>query len=328
MIAYMDLPSGISGDMFLGCLLDCGWSVPRLKSTIESLPLSSTEWAIQVNQVLKGSMRATRVQVLAEEGKQQRRLKDVAAIINGSDLTTTIKAKSIAIFNRLANAEAKVHGTTPEQVHFHEVGAVDAIIDIVASVTGLEELGISQLYASALPLGPGWGNSAHGKIPMPAPATVELLAACGAPVGPAPGPGELVTPTGAAILAELAQFHQPAMRLTRIGVGAGQREFDWPNIARLWLGESDRAGTIVQMETNIDDMNPQLYTPLLEKLLAGGALDAWLIPTQMKKGRPGITLAILCAGVERDSTGAVNSARNDDPGHQSSCDRSPPRGAA
>jgi uncharacterized protein (TIGR00299 family) protein len=285
MIAYLDLPSGVSGDMFLGCLLDVGWSPDKLRGVVEDLSLPSDEWAIDVRPVLKGSMRATRVEVLAEEGRHRRQLSDVIAIIDHSRLNPVIKQRSIAIFTRLAHAEARVHGTLPEKVHFHEVGAVDAMIDIVATVAGLHDLGIDQLYASALPLGPGWGNSEHGKIPMPAPATIELLAEAQAPTRPAPGPGELVTPTGAAIVAELARFEQPSMRLIRIGVGAGNRDFAWPNIARLWLGEPDNAGTIVQMETNIDDMNPQLYSPLMEKLLSAGAMDVWLTPVHMKKGR-------------------------------------------
>jgi uncharacterized protein (TIGR00299 family) protein len=297
MIAYLDLPSGLSGDMLLGCLLDCGWSSQRLRQTIESLTLPTAEWAIEVTPVLKHSLRATRVQVLAEEGKHQRRLADVSAIINRSTLPAVVKGRAVAIFTRLADAEAKVHGTTADKVHFHEVGALDAIIDIVASVNGLHELGVERLYASAVPLGQGWTETAHGRLPLPAPATIELLSAANAPTRPAPGPGELVTPTGAAILAELASFGQPGIQLSRIGVGAGQRDLAWPNIARMWLGESleetQSPGTLVQLETNIDDMNPQLYAPLFEKLLGAGARDVWLTPVQMKKGRLGSVLAVL-----------------------------------
>jgi uncharacterized protein (TIGR00299 family) protein len=293
MIAYLDLPSGLSGDMLLGCLLDCGWSVQQLRKTIESLPLPAAEWAIEVHPVLKGSLRATCVKVLVEEGKHQRRLADVAAIISASTLPAKVREQSIAIFQRLANAEAKVHGTTPDKIHFHEVGAVDAIIDIVASVAGLNELGVEKLYASPVPLGHGWIESAHGRLPLPAPATIELLSAANAPIHPAPGPGELLTPTGAAILAELASFEQPVMRLSRIGIGAGQRDFAWPNIARMWLGEAEATGAIVQLETNIDDMNPQLYAAVSEKLFEAGARDVWLTPVQMKKGRPGVVLSVL-----------------------------------
>jgi uncharacterized protein (TIGR00299 family) protein len=293
MIAYLDLPSGLSGDMLLGCLLDCGWSADRLRETIESLNLSTAEWAIEVTQVVKQSMRATCVQVLTEEGRHQRRLADVTGIISSSTLPKRVQQRAVAIFERLASAEAKVHGSTPDQIHFHEVGAVDAIIDIVACVNGLHELGVDQLYASAIPLGPGWAQTAHGQLPLPAPATLELLAATNAPTRPALGHGELLTPTGAAILAEMAMFEQPAIRIGRIGIGAGQRDFSWPNIARLWLGEPEGAGQLIQMETNIDDMNPQLYPPLFEKLLQSGARDVWLTPVQMKKGRLGAVLCVL-----------------------------------
>jgi uncharacterized protein (TIGR00299 family) protein len=293
MIAYLDLPAGLSGDMLLGCLVDCGWSVERLRNTIESLSLPVDEWAVQVETVVKGSLRATRVDVLVEEGRHQRRLVDIVGIINASALPEPIRRRAIAVFNRLADAEARVHGTTREQVHFHEVGAMDAIVDIVGSIAGLHELGIEKLYASPIPLGPGWTPSAHGRLPLPAPATLELLSAVGAPTRPAPGPGELLTPTAAALLAELTTFEQPAITLSRIGIGAGQRDFAWPNIARMWLGEGEASHPLVQLETNIDDMNPQLYSAVSDHLFAAGALDVWLTPVQMKKGRPGIVLSVL-----------------------------------
>lgn len=300
MIAYLDLPSGLSGDMLLGCLIDCGWGPEQLRKTIEALPLSTAEWAIDVQPVLKGALRATRVAVLAEEDKTSRGLADVTAVINASTLPAVVRTRAVGVFNRLANAEAKVHGTTVDQVHFHEVGAVDAIIDIVASINGLHELGVEKLHASPVPLGGGWAETAHGRLPMPAPATLELMSAVRAPTRPAPGPGELLTPTAAAILAELATFEQPSMRLSRVGIGAGQRDFAWPNIARMWLGEAEGAGTLVQMETNIDDMNPQIYGALFEKLLKAGARDVWLTPAQMKKGRPGVVLAVL-AGINDEA---------------------------
>ena len=293
MIAYLDLPSGVSGDMLLGCLIDCGWPAERLRQTIESLNLPLAEWAVQVQAVQKCDFRATHVEVLFEEGGHRRGLADVCKIIDESTLVEIVRRRAVAVFTRLANAEAKVHGTTPDQVHFHEVGAIDAIIDVVGAIAGFNELGIERVYASALPLGPGWAAGEHGKIPLPAPATLELLAAAGAPTRPGPGPGELVTPTGAALLAELAVFEQPAMRLARIGVGAGQRDCAWPNVARLWLGEGERGGSLVQLETNIDDMNPQLYPAVRDKLFAAGARDVWFTPIQMKKGRPGVLLGVL-----------------------------------
>jgi uncharacterized protein (TIGR00299 family) protein len=293
MIAYLDLPSGVSGDMLLGCLVDGGWPAERLRKTIESMKLPPAEWAVQVQAVQKGVFRATQVEVLFEDGRQRRGLAEVREMILASSLPQVVRDRAVAVFVRLANAEAKVHGSTVEQVHFHEVGAVDAIIDVVGVISGFHELGIEKVFASPLPLGPGWTGSDHGKIPLPAPATLELLAAASAPTRPAPGPGELVTPTGAALLAELAAFEQPPMRLLRIGVGAGQRDCAWPNIARLWLGEPQDTGALVQLETNIDDMNPQLYPAVSEKLFAAGAKDVWMTPIQMKKGRPGVLLAVL-----------------------------------
>jgi uncharacterized protein (TIGR00299 family) protein len=302
MIAYLDLPSGLSGDMLLGCLVDAGWPTDRLRAAIQSLSLPTTEWAISVERVSRHSLAATKVDVLADEGRHQRRLADVMQIIQASTLPPVVKQRSIAVFQRLANAEAAVHGTTPDQIHFHEVGAVDAIIDIVASIAGLHELSIAALHASPLPLGPGWTDSAHGKLPLPAPATLQLLSAVNAPTRPAPGPGELLTPTAAALLAELATFTQPAMTISRIGTGAGTKDFPWPNIARLWLGEPvasrpepSQPPALIQLETNIDDMNPQLYAGVIENLLAAGAKDAWLTPVQMKKGRPGVVLAALAS---------------------------------
>lgn len=293
MVAYLDLPSGLSGDMLLGCLIDGGWPADRLRETIAALHLPEDQWAVRVEQVVKGPLRATRVDVLVDETPHPRGLEEIRRIINAAALGAAIRERAIAVFNRLAAAEAKVHGVGIEQIHFHEVGALDAMIDIVGNAAGLEALGIQRLHASPLPLGPGWTVSEHGRLPLPAPATLELLAAVGAPTRPAPGPGELVTPTAAALLAEFATFTQPAMTLSRIAVGAGQKDFPWPNVARLWLGEGESPAALVQLETNLDDMNPQLYSAVLERLLALGALDAWLTPVQMKKGRPGVVLGVL-----------------------------------
>ena len=305
MIAYLDLPSGLSGDMLLGCLVDCGWPVEQLRGTIERLRLEEGEWAVRVQELHKGSLRATQVDVLAEEGPHQRRLREVRDMIERSDLPSVVRERAVGVFVRLADAEAKVHGVAPDEIHFHDVGAVDAIIDIVANVAGLHELGVERLYASAVPLGPGWTHSAHGRIPLPAPATLELLAAVAASTRPAPGPGELLTPTGAALLAELATFEQPALTLSRVGCGAGSRDFAWPNIARLWLGEPEPAGPLVQLETNIDDMNPQFYPAIMDKLLAAGAKDVWLAPVQMKKGRPGVVLCVLAGAAEEGTLARI-----------------------
>lgn len=293
MIAYLDLPAGLSGDMFLGCLVDAGWPIDALAATIEALRLPAGAVQVRAEQVQRGPLRATLVHVDASETAQHRHLSDIRALIERASLAPWVQAHAIATFTRLAMAEAKVHGEPVEHVHFHEVGALDAIVDIVGAAAGLHHLGIEQLYASGAPLGSGWVQSAHGQIPLPAPATLELLAAAQTPTRPSPGPGELITPTGAALLAQYARFEQPEMRLLRIGLGAGQRDPAWPNIARLWLGEALSAGPMVELSTNIDDMNPELYDAVSQRLFAAGARDVWLSPVQMKKGRPGIVLSAM-----------------------------------
>lgn len=326
LIGYLDLPSGVSGDMLLGCLIDAGWSVEELIATIEALRLPSAGWSIATERVMRGPLVATLVHVTAPEEHHHRHLSDIRSILDASALPHAVQSRAIEVFTRLAAAEAKVHGTDIESIHFHEVGALDAIIDVVGVCAGLHALGITALYAGALPLGGGWVTTEHGRLPLPAPATLELLAAAGAPTQPAPGPGELVTPTGAALVCTLATFGQPAMTLQRIGYGAGQKEFAWPNVARLWLGHPlstnfaqptrrlelshelshehryehshEHAGPasmaqMVQIETNIDDMNPELYGPLVQRLLSAGAADVWLTPIYMKKGRPGTLVGVL-----------------------------------
>lgn len=293
MIAYLDLPAGLSGDMFLGCLVDAGWPVESLRATLDALELPVGSWDVRAEQVLRGPLRATLVRVDVADSTQHRHLSAVRAIIEHASLAPSVQAHAIATFARLAAAEARVHGEPVAQVHFHEVGALDAIVDIVGAAAGLHALGIEQLYASGAPLGSGWTESAHGRIPLPAPATLELLAAAKAPTRPAPGPGELVTPTGAALLAQYARFEQPEMQLARIGIGAGQRDPAWPNVARLWLGEPLAAGPMVEIATNIDDMNPELYGAVSQRLFEAGARDVWLAPVQMKKGRPGVVLSVL-----------------------------------
>ena len=302
MIAYLDLPSGLSGDMFLSCLVDAGWPLEALQEALSHLPLPVGSWSVRAEPVMRGPMRATLVSVETAEDHHHRGLHDIQTLIEAADLPGPVRANAIATFTRLAQVEAKVHGVPVEQIHFHEVGALDAIVDVVGVAAGLHALGITELYASPVPLGPGWTQSAHGALPLPAPATLELLASVQAPTFPAPGPGELITPTGAALLAQHATFRQPAMRLQRIGYGAGQRELTWPNLARLWLGETDdtrtttsapHAASMVQIDTNIDDMNPELYLSVSQRLFAAGARDVWLTPIQMKKGRPAVILSAL-----------------------------------
>jgi uncharacterized protein (TIGR00299 family) protein len=304
MIAYLDLPSGISGDMFLGCLLDAGFPLEALRDTIARLNLPQNEYHISAAPIMKGPLRATLADIQTSESDAHRHLADITTIIQNATLPDPVKQNAIATFTRLAHAEAKVHNTTPDQIHFHEVGALDAIIDIVGSCAGIHHLQISRLFASPLPLSPGWTTSQHGLIPLPAPATLELLAAANAPTRPGPNhnsPGEWVTPTGAALVCQLATFSQPPMTLSKIGTGAGRKNTPWPNIARLWLGTPSAANTdasggegrYVQLETNIDDMNPQLYAAVSDKLFAAGAKDVWFTPIHMKKNRPAILLSAL-----------------------------------
>ncbi|MEZ4732891.1 MAG: LarC family nickel insertion protein [Caldilineaceae bacterium] len=187
MIAYLDLPSGISGDMFLGCLVDAGWPIADLEATIQQLGLPADSWRIEQKAVMRGPLRATLVDVRAAVGDVHRHLHHIREIIRQSSLPHSVQEQAIAVFTRLAAAEASVHGSTIEEVHFHEVGAIDAIIDIVGVCAGLAALGVERLYASGAPLGEGWTNSAHGRIPLPAPATLALLTAANAPTRPAPG---------------------------------------------------------------------------------------------------------------------------------------------
>ncbi|AHF07191.1 nickel pincer cofactor biosynthesis protein LarC [Desulfitobacterium metallireducens] len=305
-IAYFDCFAGISGDMTLGALVDAGLDFEVLKSELAKLHLHDFE--IQQEKVTKLGMTGTKIHVLAQEGHVHRHLQDITRIIEESELIEEVKEKAIAIFRRLAEAEGKVHGTTPEQVHFHEVGAVDAIVDIVGAVIGLYHLGIEKVYASAVHTGKGFTQAAHGMIPIPAPATLELLS--GIPIYTQDIPFELVTPTGAAILSTYCcDFGEmPVMEVERIGYGAGTRELAIPNLLRVMIGEkrdqgidkivdskvsqSIQTGQALMIEANIDDMNPEFYDYIIQKCLKEGAMDVFLQPIQMKKNRPATTLSV------------------------------------
>ncbi len=293
-IAYLDCFSGISGDMLLGALLDAGFSPQRLSEMITALALPE-KVEVQVSQVVKKGLRATQVVILTGESHHHRRLSDIQQMIEQSGLPETVKRNGLAVFQRLAEAEAHVHGVDVEEIHFHEVGALDSIIDILGSLLGLYELGIEQLYASALPYSDGFVNGAHGRLPLPAPATAELLAAAQAPLTPGSAAVEQVTPTGAAVLAALARFERPAFRLEKVGVGAGQRELEWANILRILIGnqEGPALAEVVTLECNIDDMNPEFYGAVMERLFRAGALDVFFTPIYMKKNRPAIMLSVI-----------------------------------
>ncbi len=293
-IAYTDCFSGISGDMFLASLLDAGLPLDVLQDGIDKLNLPE-KVELKLTETHKGALRAADLEVIVPHSHHHRHLSDILDILSASRLSDQIKQTAGRVFTLLAEAEAQVHGEPVEHIHFHEVGALDSIVDVTGVVIGLEALGIERLYASPLPYGTGTVNSAHGQLPLPAPATLEVLRSVQAPLIPSAAQVELVTPTGAAILGTLATFERPEFTLTATGIGAGKRDLAWPNIMRLMVGETPtaEASKMVQLETNIDDMNPQFYGHIMEKLFAAGALDVFLTPIQMKKNRPGTLLGVI-----------------------------------
>jgi len=349
---YLDCFAGISGDMMAGALIDLGLDPARLETELRKLPVGG--YQLQVSRVMKNGLQAVRFEVflagqehlhLADSEYQEepppgaghqpaghqhdaldhashshdippRPLQEILALIEAGGLSARAKNTALAIFRRLGQAEARVHGVPFEAVHLHEVGGIDAIVDVCSTAIGLDLLGIDQVIASPLHLGSGFVRSAHGLMPVPAPATAELLR--GVPVYTTRAPGELVTPTGAAIVTGVAGHFGPlpSLQLQAVGYGAGKCEREFPNVLRAFLGEpfdSSRqprdpypqqhgaptgpAGyhesPAVVLEANLDDMPPQLYEALLERLLAAGALDVTLCPVQMKKSRPGIHLQVL-----------------------------------
>ncbi|MBI3628074.1 MAG: nickel pincer cofactor biosynthesis protein LarC [Candidatus Rokubacteria bacterium] len=297
-VAYFDCPSGAAGDMILGALLDAGVPFDALRAELAKLPLEG--WTLTAHEVHRGAFRAIKAEVEIDPRAHphHRTLGDILRIIGAAALDARVKADATRIFTRLAEAEARVHGTTVEAVHFHDVGAVDAIVDITGSVAGLRLLGVEAVHISALPIGGGMAGGPHGKIPVPGPGTAELLK--GVPLVDTGVRAELVTPTGAAILTTLAASAgaMPAMTVRAIGYGAGTMELATPNVLRCFVGET--AGgpgiqeSIVQVETTIDDMSPQLYEPLMERLFEAGAVDVFLTPVIMKRSRPGVVLTALC----------------------------------
>lgn len=276
--------------MLLGALVDAGLPLEALISQLSKLPL--TGYQLRAEKAWHGLLAGTKVTVALDQDQkaEHRSLRQILDIISASDLPRSVKERGAVIFSRLAEAEAKVHGIAVDEVHFHEVGAVDAIIDVMGVLLGLELLAVERVLASVLPLGSGTIESAHGTLPAPAPATLELLAMSRAPVRPGSGAGELVTPTAAAIITTVASFDRPVLALERIGYGVGAR-----HMLRLWLGQELEAAdsSLLLLETNIDDMNPELYGYVMERLLAQGAVDVWFVPIQMKKNRPAVTLSVL-----------------------------------
>lgn len=303
-IAYFDCFSGISGDMTLGALVDAGVSIDALRAELARLDLPG--YKIKAEKVTRSGIAATKVDVIIDNKEHgERNLADILKLIESSGLATAIKQKSGMIFKRLAEAEAKVHGTTVDKIHFHEVGAVDSIVDIVGSVIGMELLGISQVMTSPINVGSGSVKTSHGLLPVPAPATAELLR--GIPFYESSTKFELTTPTGAAIISTLCVFfgRLPTMKMERIAYGAGDKDFPGlPNVLRLMIGEpapAYEADTSIVIETNIDDMNPQAYDYVVERLMQQGAQDVYLTPIIMKKGRPAILLSALADKSKADT---------------------------
>jgi uncharacterized protein (TIGR00299 family) protein len=304
---YLDCFSGISGNMFLGALLDAGVPEQHLREELKKLPVSGYE--IQIERVKKCGISATYLDVKLHEHKHDhhhdhhehhhRHLADILTIIHESALAPGVKANSINIFNHLAKAEAKVHGTSVEQIHFHEVGAVDAIIDIVGAAIGLDWLNINKIYTSRLHVGNGFIHCDHGVMPVPAPATAELLQ--NIPYYSGDIHKELVTPTGAAIIATLGSGFgsMPENFISQtIAYGAGTWELSIPNVLRMHIGELTEYSAVgnsdkIVVETNMDDLNPQVYEYVMDKLLTAGANDVWLTPIIMKKNRPATQLSVL-----------------------------------
>ena len=313
-IGYLECPTGIAGDMCLGALIDCGLPWQYLVDSLKSLGIEQ-EYQLTTETVIRNGQSATKVHVNLQQQHQHdhnshhhhssaRHLPEIKNLIQSASLSDRVKHWSLSIFQNLAIAEGAVHGIPAEKVHFHEVGATDAIIDIVGTCIGLDWLDIEQLYCSAMPTGGGTIQAAHGKLSVPVPAVVKLWQAREVPIYSNGIKKELVTPTGAAIATTLAiDFGDPpAMKLAKIGLGAGSKDLEIPNILRLWIGEAEinqpklklKQETITVLETQIDDLNPQAVAYTLDQLLTAGALDVFTQSIGMKKSRSGILLTVIC----------------------------------
>jgi len=309
-IAYFDCVAGISGDMAFGSLVDAGADLDAIRDHLAQLPLEPYE--LDVDERQSAGLRATKVTVRAESTALVRTYSSIRMLLDAAALPARAKSTAQRIFRRLAEAEARIHRKEVELVTFHEVGGIDSIVDIVGSSLGLDLLGIERVFASPVPTGTGMVRTDHGLMPLPAPAVVELLR--GAPMYSRGVSVELVTPTGAAILAATADGFGdlPVMEIQSVGYGAGTHELDFPNVVRVLVGEEtdarprdpgrDPAATgEVVLATNVDDLNPEMYGYVIERLLDAGAQDAWLTPIVMKKGRPAVTVSVLCAAATESS---------------------------
>jgi len=295
--------------MTVGALLDLGLPFAELERTIAALGVTGCELAVGHRD--HGAIRAVKFDVRLTAPQPERPFATIRAMLEDAAISAPVRDRALAVFAVLAEAEGRIHGVPPEAVHFHEVGGVDAIVDVVGAALGVETLGITAIDVGPLPLGSGIVDSAHGRLPVPAPATVELLR--GFAVRPGDGAGEMVTPTGAAILRGFGAVPAAPAALvpTRIGYGSGTRTLaDRPNVLRIVLGEDVAPArgandTMVVLETNIDDMNPELYEHATARLFAAGAVDVVLVPVQMKKGRPGVVLQVLAPPDRRDAVAGV-----------------------
>jgi len=308
-IIYFDCFSGASGDMILGALLDAGLELSGLKRELKKLRLAG--FSLSARKVTRGGFSGTKFDVeIRHDERHERRLAEILALIRKSGLPQSAKVRAQHIFSRLAAAEARAHGTTPGRVHFHEVGAIDAIVDIVGAVVGLELLGVKKIFVSPIATGRGYVESAHGRLPVPAPATAYLIE--GVPAKSTDIERELTTPTGAAILTTLADGfgEMPLMKVEEVGYGAGTAPGERvPNLLRVFLGSplgrvaasGYDTDAVLHFATNIDDATPETCARAVERLMDAGALDAWLCPITMKKGRAAWTLHALCENRDADA---------------------------
>ncbi len=292
--------------MLLGALVDLGLPIEALREELAKLPLDG--YRLEAKRVHRAGLHATKVDVIVDahehgHGQPQRGLREILRLLEESALENEVKAKSAELFHRLAAAEAEVHGVRPEDVHFHEVGAVDSIVDVIGAVVGLRWLRADRFVSSPLNLGGGTLSMSHGTFPVPPPATAQLVK--GVPAYGA-GEGELLTPTGALLVTSYASSYGPLplLKLEHVGHGAGRRDsHDRPNVLRLLVGEEQagHAPSVLVIEAEIDDMSPQLFGPLIDRLLAAGALDAYYTPVQMKKGRPGVLVSVIAEAARREA---------------------------
>lgn len=293
--AYIECGSGVSGDMLIGAMLDLGLPLSALEEGLAGLGIN--EFRIGAEKVVRGGLTATKFNVEVSEHAHARSWKQIRQLIEDCGIDADVKEKTLAAFSRLAAVESAIHGIHEHEVHFHELSGIDTIVDIAGAFIGMKRLGVEKVIASPVNVGSGTVKCAHGELPVPAPATAELLK--GKPIY-SNGKGELATPTGALLLTTLASEFGPLppMKLEGIGCGAGGRETTRPNMLRIFLGETARAGLtlepIIQVQANIDDMNPQVYPYLIERLLAAGARDAYIEPVTMKKGRPASVFNAFC----------------------------------